>query len=107
MKRRVPFVLKPASRTPVGALIMGEVLASAPHLPEGAFSILPCSREGADLFTTDERFKLLTFTGSPTVGSMLAQLYEWTHKTLNHTMKLRRFNNLRCPDAVVMQEPRV
>jgi acyl-CoA reductase-like NAD-dependent aldehyde dehydrogenase len=37
-------------------------------LPEGAFSILPCSRDGADLFTTDERLKLLSFTGSPEVG---------------------------------------
>ncbi len=62
-----PFVLKPASRTPLGALIIGEVLAET-NLPKGAFSILPCSRDGADLFTTDERLKLLSFTGSPGVG---------------------------------------
>ncbi len=62
-----PFVLKPASLTPVGALIVGEILAET-DLPKGAFSILPCHREGADLFTTDERFKLLSFTGSPEVG---------------------------------------
>lgn len=62
-----PFVLKPASYTPIGALIIGEVLAET-DLPEGAFSILPCHREGADLFTTDERLKLLSFTGSPEVG---------------------------------------
>jgi acyl-CoA reductase-like NAD-dependent aldehyde dehydrogenase len=62
-----PFVLKPASLTPVGALMIGEVLAET-DLPKGAFSILPCSRSGADLFTTDERFKLLSFTGSPEVG---------------------------------------
>jgi acyl-CoA reductase-like NAD-dependent aldehyde dehydrogenase len=61
------FVLKPASRTPIGALIIGEVLAET-DLPEGAFSVLPCSRDGADLFTTDDRFKLLSFTGSPDVG---------------------------------------
>src|ERR687890_407234 len=63
-----PFVMKPASLTPLGALIMGEVLAECDILPEGAFSILPAHREGADLFTTDERFKLLSFTGSPAVG---------------------------------------
>ena len=63
----VPFVLKPASRTPVGALIIGEVMAET-DLPKGAFSILPAHRDGADLFTTDERFKLLSFTGSPGVG---------------------------------------
>ena len=62
-----PFLLKPASLTPVGALIIGEVLAET-DLPEGAFSILPCRRDGADLFTTDERLKLLSFTGSPAVG---------------------------------------
>lgn len=62
-----PFVLKPASRTPIGALIIGEILAET-NLPKGAFSILPCQREGADLFTTDERLKLLSFTGSPSVG---------------------------------------
>ncbi len=62
-----PFVLKPASLTPIGALIIGEVLAET-DLPEGAFSILPCRRDGAELFTTDERLKLLSFTGSPAVG---------------------------------------
>lgn len=62
-----PFVLKPASRTPVGALVIGEVLAET-DLPKGAFSILPAHREGADLFTTDPRLKLLSFTGSPEVG---------------------------------------
>ncbi|MBL4827695.1 MAG: aldehyde dehydrogenase family protein [Spongiibacteraceae bacterium] len=62
-----PFVLKPASRTPIGALMIGEILAET-DLPEGAFSILPCPRDGADLLTTDNRFKLLSFTGSPEVG---------------------------------------
>ena len=62
-----PFVLKPASRTPIGALIIGEILAET-DLPKGAFSILPCHRDGADLFTTDDRLKLLSFTGSPAVG---------------------------------------
>ena len=62
-----PFVMKPASRTPLGAIIMGEVLAET-DLPKGAFSILPAHREGADLFTEDDRLKLLSFTGSPGVG---------------------------------------
>jgi len=62
-----PFILKPASMTPIGALIIGEVLAET-DLPTGAFSILPARRDGADLFTVDERLKLLSFTGSPGVG---------------------------------------
>ncbi|MGZ3199252.1 MAG: aldehyde dehydrogenase family protein [Croceibacterium sp.] len=63
-----PFVMKPASLTPLGAIIMGEVLAECDVLPEGAFSILPAHRDGADMFTEDERLKLLSFTGSPAVG---------------------------------------
>jgi acyl-CoA reductase-like NAD-dependent aldehyde dehydrogenase len=62
-----PFVMKPASATPIGALIIGEVLAET-DLPKGAFSILPARRDGADLFTIDDRLKLLSFTGSPEVG---------------------------------------
>ena len=61
------WVMKPASRTPIGALIMGEVLAET-DLPRGSFSILPAHRDGADLFTEDDRLKLLSFTGSPQVG---------------------------------------
>lgn len=61
------FILKPASLTPISALIVAEILAET-ELPEGAFSILPCRRDGADLFTTDDRLKLLSFTGSPDVG---------------------------------------
>jgi acyl-CoA reductase-like NAD-dependent aldehyde dehydrogenase len=61
------FVLKPASRTPLGALMLGEILAET-DLPVGTFSVLPCARDGADPFTTDERLKLLSFTGSPEVG---------------------------------------
>lgn len=62
-----PFILKPASLTPLGALIIGETLAET-ALPKGAFSVLPCTRDGARLFTEDERLKLLSFTGSPDVG---------------------------------------
>lgn len=68
-----PFVLKPASMTPLGALIIGETLAET-DLPKGAFSVLPCTREGAGMFTTDERLKLLSFTGSPAVGWKLKEL---------------------------------
>lgn len=61
------WVLKPASTTPVGALILGEILAET-DLPAGAFSILPCSAAEAEPLVTDERIKLLSFTGSPDVG---------------------------------------
>ncbi len=57
-----PFVLKPAANTPVGALIIAEVLAGA-GLPEGAFSVLPCSNDDAAPLVEDDRIALLSFTG--------------------------------------------
>ena len=39
-----------------------------PGLPKGALSVLPMSRQLGDRLVTDERFKLLTFTGSSAVG---------------------------------------
>ena len=121
-----PFVLKPASKTPIGALMIAEVLAECPDMPKGACSVITCDRKvvpflalhltlapspnpnanadphpnpnpnpndddnphphpnpnpGAnpnpnpypnrkvgDIFVCDERLKLLSFTGSPSVG---------------------------------------
>ena len=48
-------------------LAVAEIIAET-GLPEGAVSILPMSRELGDRMVSDERFKLLTFTGSPSVG---------------------------------------
>ncbi|MCB9667219.1 MAG: aldehyde dehydrogenase family protein [Myxococcales bacterium] len=62
-----PFVLKPSSLTPVGALIVAEILAEC-ELPRGAFSILPCHSSDAEALITDARIKLLSFTGSDVVG---------------------------------------
>jgi acyl-CoA reductase-like NAD-dependent aldehyde dehydrogenase len=67
-----PFVLKPASATPVGALMIGEVLSET-ALPAGAFSILPVRGENAARFAEDTRIRLLSFTGSPAVGWGLKQ----------------------------------
>ncbi|MDP7112481.1 MAG: aldehyde dehydrogenase family protein [Myxococcota bacterium] len=68
-----PVVLKPASQTPSAALILGELAAEA-GLPPGGLSVIPCSRAGAGAFTTDDRLRLLTFTGSPEVGWALKAL---------------------------------
>ncbi len=62
-----PIVLKPPSKDPLVMLAVGEIIAEA-GLPEGAVSILPMTRELGDRMVEDERFKLLTFTGSPSVG---------------------------------------
>lgn len=65
-----PFVLRPTERTPIGALIIAEILAET-ELPAGAFSVMPCKVDYAGPLTTDERLKLLSFTGSDTVGRKL------------------------------------
>jgi len=62
-----PIVLKPASKTPISALLLAELIDET-DLPKGAVSVLPMDREVGDLLVTDPRFKLLTFTGSPSVG---------------------------------------
>ena len=60
-------VLKPPSATPLTMLTVAEIMADA-GLPEGAVSVLPMSRELGERLVTDDRFTLLSFTGSPAVG---------------------------------------
>jgi acyl-CoA reductase-like NAD-dependent aldehyde dehydrogenase len=62
-----PIVLKPPSKDPLTMLTVAEIVAET-GLPEGAVSILPMTRELGDRMVADDRFKLLTFTGSPSVG---------------------------------------
>src|SRR3954451_17998320 len=62
-----PIVLKPPSKDPLVMLAVAEIIDAA-GVPEGMVSILPMSRELGDRMVSDERFKLLTFTGSPSVG---------------------------------------
>jgi glyceraldehyde-3-phosphate dehydrogenase (NADP+) len=62
-----PIILKPSSKTPLSALFLAQIINKS-LLPKGAFSVLPCSRTSGNLFVEDNRFKLLTFTGSPEVG---------------------------------------
>lgn len=57
-----PFVLKPAEKTPIGALIIAEILAET-DLPRGAFSVVVCSTDDAAALVEDERIALLSFTG--------------------------------------------
>jgi len=68
-----PFVLKPSDRTPVSAILLGEILASASKdiLPEGAFSIVPCELDEAKHLSQHDSIKLLSFTGSEKVGWQL------------------------------------
>ncbi len=62
-----PIVLKPPSKDPLVMLTVAEIIEEA-GAPAGAVSVLPMSRELGDRMVSDPRFKLLTFTGSPSVG---------------------------------------
>ncbi len=62
-----PIILKPASRTPLSCLELAKIIDRT-ELPKGSVSILPMDRETGNLLVTDERFKLLSFTGSPDIG---------------------------------------
>ncbi|HEU5100988.1 MAG TPA: aldehyde dehydrogenase family protein [Roseiflexaceae bacterium] len=62
-----PVVLKPASQTPISALTLAEIIVEA-GWPAAALSVLPMNSKDATPLVEDDRFKLLTFTGSPPVG---------------------------------------
>ncbi len=62
-----PIVLKPPSKDPLTMLAVAEIIDAA-GVPAGSVSILPMTRELGDRMVADPRFKLLTFTGSPSVG---------------------------------------
>lgn len=61
------MVLKPAPQAPLLALILGEIILEA-GAPAGMINILPTTNELADKMVRDDRFKMLTFTGSAQVG---------------------------------------
>jgi acyl-CoA reductase-like NAD-dependent aldehyde dehydrogenase len=61
------IVLKPPSKDPLVMLRVAEYIDET-DLPKGAVSILPMDRPTGDRMVSDDRFKLLSFTGSPSVG---------------------------------------
>ena len=68
-----PVVLKPASQTPLSALFLAELALEA-GLPPGWLNVVAgASGELGDVLVSDERVKLLTFTGSGTVGWALRE----------------------------------
>jgi acyl-CoA reductase-like NAD-dependent aldehyde dehydrogenase len=74
-----PVLVKPASRTPLSALALAELLAED-DWPEGAISVLPVSGEHASRIAADERVRGITFTGSDAVG--------WDLKAANPRKKI-------------------
>lgn len=62
-----PIVVKPATKTPLGALLLGELFCET-DLPEGMLSVLPIGGSQAGELAKDERFAKISFTGSSQVG---------------------------------------
>src|SRR6478752_10557276 len=62
-----PIVLKPPSKDPLTMLLIARLIDEV-GLPKGALSVLPMDRSTGDSLVEDERFKLLSFTGSPDIG---------------------------------------
>ncbi|MDE4908349.1 aldehyde dehydrogenase family protein [Methanogenium marinum] len=60
-------ILKPASKTPLSSLFLGEA-ALAAGVPPEAISVLPCLSETAEAMVRDPRVSMVSFTGSPEVG---------------------------------------
>ncbi len=67
------MVLKPAPQTPLLSLILGEIILES-GAPEGMVNVLPCGNEVAETMVREERFKMLTFTGSAHVGWFLKSI---------------------------------
>ena len=62
-----PLVLKPAPQTPLCSLLLAEAVQQA-GWPDGGLNVLPLSNKDASLLVTDERLKMISFTGSAAVG---------------------------------------
>lgn len=62
-----PIILKPSTSTPLSTLLLARIIEKT-GLPKGAISILPMDRATGNHLVTDDRFSLLSFTGSPQVG---------------------------------------
>lgn len=68
-----PVVVKPAEQTPLSALLLAQVCQEA-GVPDGALSVVPCSRAVAPFLVGDDRPRVISFTGSDAVGwSLRAQ----------------------------------
>jgi aldehyde dehydrogenase (NAD+) len=62
-----PTIIKPAPATPLGALLLGDLVAET-DLPPGLLSVLPLPNDRASALVTDDRVAHVSFTGSTAVG---------------------------------------
>jgi len=65
-----PCIIKPASSTPISALIMARI-ASEAGAPAGSLNVLPMQHQDARMLFKEESIRMISFTGSPKVGWQL------------------------------------
>jgi len=75
-----PIVVKPSTQTPLGSLLLGELVAET-DLPGGMMSVLPLDSDHAERLVTDDRIRKVSFTGSG-IGWRLKGLAPRKHFTL-------------------------
>ena len=76
-----PCIVRPASKTPLSALSMGEIFVEA-GAPPAAVTVIPCRTELAERMVRDERVKIVSFTGSAEVGWRLQKVAATARVTL-------------------------
>ncbi|MGH8894712.1 MAG: aldehyde dehydrogenase family protein [Actinomycetes bacterium] len=76
-----PIVVKPAPKTPLSALVLGELFAET-ELPDGIFSVLTVPDERAGDLVADPRLPVVSFTGSGPVGWSILDAHPRKHVTL-------------------------
>jgi acyl-CoA reductase-like NAD-dependent aldehyde dehydrogenase len=76
-----PCIVKPAPKTPLSALSIGEIMLEA-GVPPAALSVLPATNKLAEKMVRDPRVKMLSFTGSASVGWHLRDVAATPHVTL-------------------------
>jgi acyl-CoA reductase-like NAD-dependent aldehyde dehydrogenase len=76
-----PIVVKPAPKTPLSALLLGEIFAET-DLPAGAVSVILVPDDRAPALVADPRLPVVSFTGSGPVGHAIREAVPHKHVTL-------------------------
>jgi acyl-CoA reductase-like NAD-dependent aldehyde dehydrogenase len=76
-----PCIVRPSTKTPLSALSLASIMVEA-GAPPSSVSVLPCSTDLAERMATDQRVKMLSFTGSETVGWHLRRVAATPHVAL-------------------------
>lgn len=76
-----PFLLKPAPQAPRCGKLLGELVREAGY-PDEAFAVCPCGNDVAEALVKDDRFAVLSFTGSAAVGWKLKSIAGKKHVLL-------------------------